>query len=442
MELYELQNVATGGFGEYWKQIFQNLPPVDLELYKRGNRGFYILREVYNDPHIFGAISSRKSGTLMADWNVRGDHADAVLSWLSKLDVPKIIEGVLDTVFFGFQVFEINWDNNYMPIEVIQRFPGDFRIVEGKLVFIGRGSEEVYPDEKFIYMAFGQNLYEIYGSALLSKVYYYWQFLRATTKLWVKFVEKYGIPLTNVTANVADEEQQEIAQKIWEAISGSVIVHSENLNIDFFDPGQKDGSVFINLIDHCKLAINQVILGHERGTMATPGQLGNEKLAINVRDDLIRADRRFVESFFDKLIGYWFKFQNLQGEQPYFYFVPEEDLQMERARRDQILSQIGVSFTPEYWKKHYNLEPEDTTFSNPLPSKVTLADKIIEQAIKEDPAGLGKQTKKLYELLENKKSLQSINFADLYNSLTDDEFIEKMEKLLTWAYLRGKNGET
>lgn len=370
-----IQNVAQ--VPSLIASVISSLPPVDLLLYRLGANGFEVLREIYNDPFVYGAINSRKSGTLLSDWNIRGEGADEVLTWFTKLDIYSLIDKVLDAVFFGFQVFEINWSDDYKPVSVIQCNPTQFRLKQNELIFIGRGREETFPKQKFIYIALGQNYHEIYGTAVLSKIYYYWLFFKETTKMWVRFVEKFAIPFTEVEVSATDEEKVKIADSVSKAVSNAILVHDPTMEVRFVDVGQRDNSVFVNFIEHCKNAISQAILGHERGAQSIPGKLGNETIASEVRADLIASDKRLVENFFDTLIKNYWELHH-DTEPPSFYFLPQEDLQMERAQRDQILSQIGVPFSPSYWKRQYNLADTDVMFKSNEESESASASKVLE----------------------------------------------------------------
>lgn len=433
--ILELQNLASNPI---WVEMFSMLPPIDSALQKIGANGFSVLRQVYNDPFVFGAINSRKSGVLLSDWNIRGDGSEEVLAWLTKLDVLGLIEKVLDVIYFGFQVFEINWNENYEPVEVKQCYPELFRLKDNELLYIGDGREKSFPKQKFIWLAFGQNLYEIYGSALLSKVYYYWLFLKEATKHWVRYVEKFGIPVTDVKMIGSEEEQQRVARALREAVANSIIVHDPNFEVSYLDVTQKDGAIFTNLIEHCKNAISVAILGHERGMQSTSGKLGNEQLAISVREDLIRQDKRLVEKFFDTLIKYYWEFHH-DTEQPYFYFVEDEDLQMDRAKRDQILAQIGVVFSPDYWKKQYNLGDEDVMFEQDIPSSVKRSDELIETAIKSDPVGFNTWAKQAMKYLSQTGDYKSAlnGLQQLFGNLTEREVLDRMEKLMVLAFSEG-----
>ncbi|MGB9772332.1 MAG: phage portal protein family protein [Candidatus Kapaibacteriota bacterium] len=438
-EISKLNDIAERPF---WASYFSTLPPIDKALARIGASGFSVLRQIYYDPFVYGAIQSRKSGVLMSDWAVRGEGSEEVISWLSRLDVSKLIEEVLDSIYFGFQVFEVNWSEDLVPVEVKQCYPELFRIVDGQLVYVGSGREQVFPKQKFISVTFGENLYEIYGSALLSKVYYYWLFLKESTKMWVKYVEKFGIPIADVKMVGNEDEQRKIAQIIREAVGNAVVVHDPNVELSYVDVNEKDGAIFTNLIEHCKNAISVAILGHERGMQSTSGKLGNEKMAMEVRSDLVRQDKRVVERFFDTLIKYYWEFRS-DSEQPYFYFVENEDLQLDRAKRDQILAQIGVVFSPEYWKRQYGLGDEDVLFEAEVPAIVRKSDEAIREAVNKDPVGFNEWLGRVEKYLNGKDfELARDGLLDLYGELSEGEYLKRMEKLLVWAYMQGaKRGD-
>ncbi len=74
---------------------------------------------------------------------------------------------------------------------------------------------------------------------------------------------------------------------------------------------------------------------------------------------VVKADKRIVQSFINKLIKYItiINFGDIQA--PIFRFTEEERIDKTLAERDEILSRSGIKFTKKYFVKTYKFDEED-----------------------------------------------------------------------------------
>jgi phage gp29-like protein len=448
--IVQMQNVADAG--DRLAQYLALLPPTEKYLASIGVRGFEVLYRIANEPFVAGCISARKSPVLSRDWEIQGNHADEIQQWLSRLNLNQLFSQILDTIFFGFQVFEINWNENFEPVEIIQRPPENFRIKQGQLVYVGGGGEQVFPEEKFLVCKFGDTLREQYGQALLTKIFWYWEFLRMAIKVWVKYVEKFGIPVADVSTTMPREEMQNLGLDLSAMVSEGIVVHDPNTTIQYIvsNAGQIDS--IEKLIEECKKAIAVAILGHERAVTTTEGKLGNEWGAIQTREDITNADCRFIEAQMETLIGYWMRFHYpAETNRPFFVFREPSALNLDRAKRDQILAQIGVPFSPEYWKKNYDLADEDVLFEKTEFSKLRknqLSAVFKQQRLLDAFFDLGNETlppitkqaiEKIKSWLNGKTSLEDAlqNVQELLPELPTKQFLDTFQNLVDLAMFVG-----
>ena len=88
---------------------------------------------------------------------------------------------------------------------------------------------------------------------------------------------------------------------------------------------------------------------------------------MEVRADLGEQDQAMVIAEMNRLLS-WITELNVSGAlPPVFAFVEEEDVQNDRAERDNKLHDQGVRFTPAYYQRAYNLEPDDFTIAADAP---------------------------------------------------------------------------
>jgi hypothetical protein len=98
--------------------------------------------------------------------------------------------------------------------------------------------------------------------------------------------------------------------------------------------------------------------------MAVPGKLGNEDAAMRVRDDVVMADKRLVEKTFNELISKVNLVNFGEDGGTKFILYEEQEVDKTIAERDQILKNMGVQFTKDYYKKVYYLDETDFEITN------------------------------------------------------------------------------
>ena len=71
------------------------------------------------------------------------------------------------------------------------------------------------------------------------------------------------------------------------------------------------------------------------------------------------TDKKLVEKALNKLIEYYCFLNSGRIDTPRVKLNKKESVVEKSAERDKILSDIGVKFTKEYFKKRYNLSEND-----------------------------------------------------------------------------------
>jgi hypothetical protein len=102
-ELATLQNVDFYGFSS----IF---PDPDSVMASQG-RGISLYRELLHDPHVKACTMSRKSGVVAKPWQLDGEEGlkQTVLAIFDKIDLPRLIQDILNAPLFGYKPIEVVW---------------------------------------------------------------------------------------------------------------------------------------------------------------------------------------------------------------------------------------------------------------------------------------------------------------------------------------------
>ena len=119
-------------------------------------------------------------------------------------------------------------------------------------------------------------------------------------------------------------------------------------------------SLHSDLIEASNGEISKAVLGQTLTTEA--GQKGSYSLGqvhAEVRADLVAQDKRLVTTAFNLLFK-WVTELNLPGAKPpKFRFFEEENVQKDRADRDEALTRQGVRLSRSYYLQTYNLDESD-----------------------------------------------------------------------------------
>lgn len=143
-------------------RLMQTLPDPDPVLKKMG-RGITALQELLTDSHLESVWSVRCSTISGAEWFMaqgaetgkEKEAAETFSAMLKKLDLPRIIEEMMNAVAFGFSPLEILWTNNegrWDIADIVGKPPEWFEYnQENHLVFrTGAVSTEELPKKSYI----------------------------------------------------------------------------------------------------------------------------------------------------------------------------------------------------------------------------------------------------------------------------------------------------
>jgi phage gp29-like protein len=355
----------------------RTLPDSD-PIIKRIGKGIPALRELLVDSHLESVWTVRCSTTAGADWFVEAGSkgtkekaaAEAFDAELKNLDIPRIIEEMMEAVAYGYSPIEIIWETHegkWSIRNLVGKPPEWFEFdQDNRLVFrTGIIGQEVLPENRFLVVQHHASYANPYGSKVFSKCFWPVTFKRKGWQWWTVFVEKYGGAYIHGTyPNTADEKLKgELMNALERMVSDSVAIAPEGSEIEIIAAGDKGGSTNVHT-EYIKMAnaeISKAVLGETLTTeIGDKGSYGAAKAHNLVREDLATADRRRISAAFNRLAAVYTLY-NFGAEvvAPQFEFVQDEDLQIERAKRDAELYTIGVLPRKSYIIREYGIPEED-----------------------------------------------------------------------------------
>jgi phage gp29-like protein len=351
------------------------LPNPDKVLRLQG-RTYQTFRDLKSDPHVWSCIQSRKAGLLSLDFKINPNGAsDAIVHevelMLSNLDMNRIERDILEAPLFGYQPLEIKWAltdsrrSMLVPVDIIAK-PQEWFFFDSdrKLRYKAEGAPDgiPVPAEKILIVSYEADYINPYGNSLLSKCYWPVFFKTNSLKFWVKFAEKFGMPvmLGHYSRGATESEAQQLADSLNAVAEDSVIVVPDDLSLELHEASKGSSSeLFRDLIKFCNAEISKTILSQTLTTELDMGSYAAAQTHFKVRKEVILSDISLIESFMNKLIRLFVE-MNYSSPAPKFSLVMNDADDMQMVERDTKLTQTGqLKFSKEYWMRTYGFKEDE-----------------------------------------------------------------------------------
>jgi len=409
---------------------------------------------------------------------------------LKNLKIYSIIEKMLNVTAYGFQVFEIMWQDIgglLLPVDLVQKPSRWFCFSPtNELLFKSQNNPlgEVVPPNKFIVIANEANYDNPYGTAVLSQCFWAATFKKGGLKFWVKFTEKFGIPwvIGKTPVSWPQDDVDKLVTTLTTMVQDGVLVAPETVDVSLHYPSSASVDIFDRLLQFCKDEISMSFLGHTKAGQSTPGQLGNNDQAVDVRGDIVMADKRMVEDTINEFIKLIYSVNYTTGNAPKFVMYEESDVDLNLATRDKVLWDMGIRYSEDYIKKHHfledgdftiesapampkltqppmqptdksqpaptdNMTPSDTNPDAPafaaepdVPSGQLIIDKKLDDMLRNSKEIIGNLTKPVKDYLKGKTEFQSAidGLAQIYPKMNSTELYDQLVKIQFAAELVGR----
>jgi phage gp29-like protein len=358
-------------------RFMRALPDADPILARMG-KGIAALRELLTDGHLESVWSVRCSTAAGAEWFVEAGEegakekaaAEAFNRELKNLDVPRIIEEMMDAVAYGYSPLEIIWEareGKWGIGNIVGKPPEWFEFTpENRLVFrTGITGQEDLPENRFLLVQHRASYVNPHGSKVFPKCYWPLVFKKRGWQWWAVFVEKYGgaFMYGKYPNNVDDKFKTDLLNALESMISDAVAIAPEGAEITIESLANKGNASNIHreFIDTANAEVSKAVLGQTLTTeIGDKGSYAAAKAHNLVREDLASADRYRISAAFNRLASvYTFYNYGPEVTAPVFQFVQDEDLQQERAKRDVDMYQSGWRPRKGYFIKQYGMEEDE-----------------------------------------------------------------------------------
>lgn len=364
------------------------------------------IEKILRDGTVESSIGSRKAATLKKEINISCKNEEIKKELESVFDYDTL-DCILDTPYYGFNVFEINWNykNSYWYPILEDRDYKDFILDNKQLKFYGNSFIEEIPPYKALYTTYRAKAKKPYGKPILNTLFWLIEFKNASLEFWVELLEKFGTPWV---IGKTEGNKDDFADEIYNMLGGDGAVIDSEDSIEVITA--KDKGDYKLLIEYIDDQIRQLILGGNLTSQVKGGSQAAATVHNEIREDLAKADENIVNKVIKELINN-FKELNQINEEITGQLKDKDDPNKPLADRDKVIYEMGYKPTQEYIENTYNIKVEEIKKEdNPIPNNNIYANNLLSM----------NKTKLASDELD-----YQANSIDLTNSLTFQEQIIK-----------------
>lgn len=355
---------------DFWS-LGAMLPNPDDVLKKLG-MDIKVYEELKKDPSVGGAIRRRKASVGAMERGFREDCNPKVKALLEgvfeALDLPEIIDNILEAPLFGYQPMEVMWDKTtWLPTDIVAKpqhwfgFDDDnqLRLKTRENMLAG----ELLPEYKFLLPRKDASYVNPYGRADLSMCYWAVVFKKGGLKFWVTFAEKYGTPwlIGKHPRGATAQEIDKLLDSLDALFGDAVGVIPDDNSVEIKEAVSKGATVdvFERLIVMCKAEINIALLGQNQTTEAS-SNLASATAGLQVTEDIRDGDAKLVMQTLSRLARWVVDIHFGESEPcPRYELWEQKEVDDKQAKRDKELKSAGANFSNQYFTREYGLEDGD-----------------------------------------------------------------------------------
>ncbi len=275
------------------------------------------------DTHLGSVLQSRKLAVTGLEWEIlpASDSAEDKKIAESAREMIEYIENwedalldILDAVGKGFSVNEIMWDLSEGQIWITEIK----WVHQKKFTFTGRPERgftplleyprlitdeepvwgEELPPNKFVFHRYKARSGATVRGGIMRPCAYMYLFKNYDIKDWVIFNELFSVPMRigKYRPGAGKDEIETLKNAVFNLGNDAAAVISDSTIIELLESSRRgDPSGFEKLAAFCDRSMSKAVLGHTGSSDSTPGKLGSEHEARDLRQDLLEADARALE---------------------------------------------------------------------------------------------------------------------------------------------------
>jgi phage gp29-like protein len=385
--------------------------------------------KIERDSTVTAAKGSRKAHILKKEIFISAKD-DNIKKNLENIFNYNVLDSILDIPYQGVGVFEINWvekDWIFYP-KLVERDYKDFEIHNNELVFSAGGMVQSIPEHKAVHAVYKSKPLKPYGQPLYASLFWLVEFKNAGLEFWIELLERFGTPW--VIAKT-DGDKNDLADEIFNMFGNDGAVLDPEDSIELVTV--KDKGDYKAIIEYIDNQIREIILGGNLTGQVKGGSQAAATVHNDIRMDLAQTDANILNNILKSVIES-FKELNSITDEITAVLKDNDNLNIDLAPRDKLISDMGYTPTKEYIERTYNILVEDKKESGVIANKkIALKKELYEdeleyQSSKIDTSKTLTFQNEIINIIENSSSFKEakekllkafpdLNTADIESSL-------------------------
>jgi len=311
------------------------------------------------DLHLCGILQTRKLAVTGCDWEIlpaADNDAKAARIAAAAKEMVEYIDNwddalldMTDAIGKGFSVSEIMWEIAEGMVWVKRlnwihqrRFTFNSPTVLLESPRLITDAEPVWGEElipnKFVVHRYRARSGATVRGGLLRPCAWMFLFKNFDIKDWLVFNELFSVPMRmgKYQPGTSATEKDVLRNAVFNLGVDAAAIIPDTTTIELLESKLRgDVSSFEKFADFCDRAMSKAVLGHTGSAEGTPGKLGSEDQAKEVRQDLLEADAKVImKTVTSQLLAPWTAFNfGPDAGVPQFKLHFEESEDLERTAR-------------------------------------------------------------------------------------------------------------
>lgn len=291
---------------------------------------YNLYAEIQKDLHLRSQINNRMLKSLSKAFVIKDKNGtvDQELTLLLNNQnwVYGVNKAILETVYNGHSLIELNYLNEHLSVTLIPRQNVD--PVNGLIFYdyTDDGKKLEYRKQKEYgswLMEFGENK----ELGLLNGCVPHVLFKRFGQSCWSELAEIHGIPPRVMKTNTQDKVMTNRATKMMQDMgSAAYFIIDDSESFEFAKGVSTNGDVYKNLITLCNNEMSMGISGAVVGQDTVNGSNSKEKTSISIVQDLVDSDLTLLEQYWNTTVIPGLVLLGIVPEGSTFGYDPTEDL--------------------------------------------------------------------------------------------------------------------
>lgn len=291
---------------------------------------YNLFDEIRKDLHLSSQINNRMLKSLSRAFVIKdknGNINEELTSLLNNQNfVYGINKGILETVYFGHSLIELNYVNGVLTTNLIPRQNVD--PVNGYLFLDYTDDKKIEYRKQKEYGSWLLEFGEPKDLGLLNGCVPHVLFKRFAQSCWSELAEIYGIPPRVMKTNTQDKVMTNRAKQMMQDMgSAAWFIIDDSESFEFAKGVQTNGDVYKNLITLCNNEISMGISGAVVGQDTANGSNAKEAASISIVQDLVDSDLTLLEQLWNTTVIPGLVALGIVPEGVTFGYDPTEDLE-------------------------------------------------------------------------------------------------------------------